>query len=218
MPQSISPRIVGGRDATIGQAPYQCSLQRKSSGHYCGCAIISNRWILSAGHCLNKYSIPSIRPMILLNATKVFGFLFNFRRSPTDIKILVGTNDRRNKGGKYYNAKKFIIHKDYGNPTYAHDIGLIHVQTPIEFNERVQPIKISSNEVKAGLIMQVFGWGRLGVSLFYSDKSFRFFSSMDSSISFDYNSENWRVICIKFTEKWTNAEQFAIIKCNVNYE
>lgn len=50
--QSIDPRIVGGQDAAEGQAPYQCSLQRGSLGHYCGCAIVSTEYIVTAAHCL----------------------------------------------------------------------------------------------------------------------------------------------------------------------
>lgn len=34
-----------------GQSPYQGSLQ-KDRKHFCGCAIISSTWVLTAGHCL----------------------------------------------------------------------------------------------------------------------------------------------------------------------
>lgn len=64
---SISPRIVGGKDAKDDEAPYQCSLQNKSK-HFCGCAIFdpnsdrdrssrNSRWIISAAHCLLGYFI-----------------------------------------------------------------------------------------------------------------------------------------------------------------
>lgn len=47
-------RIVGGENAREGQAPYQCSIQLYQQ-HFCGCALISSEWILTASHCVNGY-------------------------------------------------------------------------------------------------------------------------------------------------------------------
>lgn len=92
-------------------------------------------------------------------------FISNRRRGPEIIDIIVGTNKWKS-GGKHYKGEKFIRHEDHDNPRRSHDIALIRLQEPIEFNEKVQPIKISSKEVKAGENLKVTGWGYLRVSIF----------------------------------------------------
>lgn len=145
-PDKLSNRVVGGKDASEGEAPYQCSLQMNQK-HFCGCLIISERWILSAAHCLDHTSAQYV-------------------------DVLVGTNDLKN-GGKYYKAKKFILHENFNKPQYAYDIGLIKVNETIEFNALVQPIEPSSED--ADLIpkdadLRLSGWGLKMVSTFTADQ------------------------------------------------
>lgn len=52
-PLGLGPesRIVGGFNAWSGQFPYQVSL-RINGRHFCGGAIISEFYVLTAGHCV----------------------------------------------------------------------------------------------------------------------------------------------------------------------
>ena len=46
-------RIVGGEDADPGQFPWTAALMRESKGWlFCGGAVISNQFILTAAHCI----------------------------------------------------------------------------------------------------------------------------------------------------------------------
>ena len=50
-------RIAGGRDAVSGEAPWMVSFAKKGSGglgHFCGGAMIGERTVLTATHCLEK--------------------------------------------------------------------------------------------------------------------------------------------------------------------
>lgn len=128
--------IVGGEDAPDGAFPYQCSLQ-VSKSHSCGCSILDSKWILTASHC-------------------VYG------QSPRSLQVLVGTNDLQS-GGTYYQVEKFITHERHNRPRFANDIAVIRVQETIEFNDRVQPIAPSKEEVEEGAILTLTGWGRVQV-------------------------------------------------------
>lgn len=56
-PFKIDDRIFGGQEAAVGQFPYQVSLRflmEPASGfvHVCGGSIITNRFVLTAAHCM----------------------------------------------------------------------------------------------------------------------------------------------------------------------
>lgn len=139
-PDLASTRIVGGEDAKVGEAPYQCSMQLESMQfHFCGCSIISDKYILTAAHCVRG-------------------------RDVNEFNILVGTNDR-NSGGTYYTPEHIEKHESFNRPAFANDVAVIRVKGTIEFNDRVQPIEYSPDEVPNDADVLLTGWGRLRVRI-----------------------------------------------------
>lgn len=96
-----------------------------------------------------------------------------------DIEILVGTV-KLSSGGTRYKVKEAIKHEEFvipenGSPNITYDIAAIHVDGPIEFNDKVQPIEYSIEEVGAGKNLQVSGWGLNDVSSVFVKFLFDFF-------------------------------------------
>jgi len=52
-------QIVGGEKAASGEFPWIVSFQKPKNngelGHFCGGAILNQRWIISAAHCFEGY-------------------------------------------------------------------------------------------------------------------------------------------------------------------
>lgn len=72
----------------------------------------------------------------------------------------MGTN-KLSSGGARYSASKIIVHEKYNRSVYAYDFALVSVQTSIEFNAKVQPIKYSARVIEPGTDLKVTGWGIL---------------------------------------------------------
>ncbi|XP_032457056.1 chymotrypsin-2-like [Nasonia vitripennis] len=133
---NASPRIVGGHDAPEGKFPYQVSL-RSYGRHFCGGSIINKRWILTAAHCL-QYQSPSV------------------------IQVYVGANKLNGDKPQVYQAEYLTYHEQFSMNRLANDIGLVRVAKEIEFNEKVQPIALTSVDVsKVDTPVVLSGWGRI---------------------------------------------------------
>ena len=49
-------RIVGGVEAPVNGWPWQVMLRRNSGAQFCGASLISDKWVLTAAHCLVRLS------------------------------------------------------------------------------------------------------------------------------------------------------------------
>lgn len=136
---ALSTRIIEGEDVDITEVPCQVSLQHVNGTHFCGGSILTNKWVLTAGHCMD--SDPS----------------------PIDKHVVIGMS-KLSEGGVIHTMKRSIQHPRYYTVVgYSHDMTLVELDKPIVFNDRAQPVRIPSDEETPpfGEYCTVQGWGRL---------------------------------------------------------
>ncbi|CAK9809994.1 TRYP1 [Anthophora quadrimaculata] len=130
-PLNPDSQIVGGTEVNINQYPHQLSLQ--TTGHICGASIISNKWAITAGHCVG---------------------------SPASRYTLRAGNNDKNLGVPY-KIKNIIRHPNYNSQTVDYDVALLEIDGVISFNSNIKPVRLTNVEPSAGRMIDVTGWGAL---------------------------------------------------------
>ncbi len=138
----LTPDIVGGNPVSISDHPYQVSLEVATDPGWvmsCGGSILSNEWVITAAHCL-EYLPNGGSAYVTASSVSVAHGITNLPAST------------------YVSADQVLIHPDWNRNTMANDIGLIHLETPIQsgslpaFDLRSLP--------EDGDSLFVTGWGR----------------------------------------------------------
>lgn len=132
-------RIVGGQDARPGQLMYVASLQTQRGGHFCGAAIISDRWVLSAASCL----------------------VFHW---PGSFTVRTGTHVS-NLGGVQHQADTLVLHNLFDYFRRTNDIALIRTATAIIPNGNTAFATVFGAPLDAGAAYYatIAGWGHTQV-------------------------------------------------------
>uniref|UniRef100_A0A4X1VSZ0 Peptidase S1 domain-containing protein n=1 Tax=Sus scrofa TaxID=9823 RepID=A0A4X1VSZ0_PIG len=110
-------RIVGGVEAAPGEFPWQVSL-RENNEHFCGAAVISARWLVSAAHCFNEF------------------------QDPTEWVVYAGTTYLSGLEASTVRARvvRIITHPLYNSDTADFDVAVLELGGPLPFSRHVQPV------------------------------------------------------------------------------
>ncbi|XP_058828423.1 brachyurin-like [Topomyia yanbarensis] len=132
-------RVVKGKDAQLGQFPYQCLLLiRLNSGKaaVCGGSLLNDEWILTAGHCV---------------------------QDAESVSVTLGTIDLKNQANAdrvTLNSSVFIRHENYEAGSATNDVALVKLPTKITFTETIQPVKLPNGKdsyIRQKVIVSGFG-------------------------------------------------------------
>ncbi|WP_434359059.1 serine protease [Parasalinivibrio latis] len=149
-------RIVGGSDASVSDVPWQTlvRISKQGSTYYCGGAIIADRWVATAAHCLDQDPIEKdgvVTPVSSSQVSLSSGFTYILDADSYTTPV-----------------KQVYIYGGYNDVSLMGDIALIELSasTPAQ----TQNIQIANTATQANLdaalvaqtnhSMLVSGWGK----------------------------------------------------------
>ena len=155
IPRPRGGRIMGGSEVLgTRQFPWQMSLAVGHSTmfyhHHCGAALISDRWVLTAAHCL--YNIRNKIDESKQSLYVMGGFIEISERETAQI----------------FEVEEFIIHERFVPRLYEQDIALIRLKTAVVYTPSLLPVCLprpsygrrSSYSRNLGRKATLTGWGR----------------------------------------------------------
>ncbi|MBF81998.1 MAG: hypothetical protein CL522_01130 [Actinobacteria bacterium] len=138
----IQSDIVGGSPVSIDDHPYQVALEIATDPGWsmsCGGTILSSEWIITAAHCLEY----------LPNGGSAYV-------TATSVSVASGVTTL--PASNYIAADQVHLHPEWNRNTMENDIGLVHLENPIQGGSL--PILDLSLKPEDGDSLFVTGWGR----------------------------------------------------------
>ncbi|CAN9509444.1 unnamed protein product [Ophioblennius macclurei] len=132
-------RIVGGQEAQPGSWPWQVALYISDSFN-CGGTLISDRWVLTAAHCLTADQLDVVEVVLGMHNVS----------DPSADQVAL-------------RLEQIVCHPDYNDFTFENDICLLKLAADATFSDTVQPICLpsKSSTFHTGLTSWVTGFGTI---------------------------------------------------------
>ncbi|XP_011176673.1 proclotting enzyme isoform X2 [Zeugodacus cucurbitae] len=133
------PRITGGRPAEPDEWPWMAALIRPGLPYvWCGGALVTDRHVLTAGHCVHKFKMEDIFVRLGEYNTQMI-------------------NETR---ARDFRIANMVIHIDYDPLTYENDIALLRLDRATLFNTYIWPVCMPPiGQSWEGQVGVVTGWG-----------------------------------------------------------
>ncbi|XP_064292592.1 transmembrane protease serine 9-like [Plodia interpunctella] len=157
---SAADRIIGGANASLGQFPWIARLAYSypdsSIDWLCGGAIVTDRYVLTAAHCIGTPEDEHKLEYVRLGEHDV-------RTDPDCVLDVCAPKVQDVK------VKRTIIHPQFNNPEFHNDLAIIELEKPVKLNNYVAPICLPStpeqtSTLKLGEMVTVAGWGKTNIT------------------------------------------------------
>ncbi|XP_029301564.1 coagulation factor X [Cottoperca gobio] len=136
--EGVTSRIVGGNLEKPGGSPWQVLLRRSDGYGFCGGTLVSDRWVVSAAHCLEE----------------------------TVHHVTIGDIDKRrpDRGEQLIKVQKVFVHPHFHSFTFDSDIALLYLAWPVARSPTAAPACLPDHHLSSYLLQEdnrgmVTGWG-----------------------------------------------------------
>lgn len=153
----ISDRIYGGNITGLTSYPWTAILIYREKGHdsdlfHCGGSLISDRYVLTAAHCLDDLSEDYRLDRIRLGE-------WNLLTDPD-----CDEHDYCNEPPLDVGIEEMINHEDYDKVTILNDIALVKLNQSVNFTETISPVCLplsdqAKNKNTDEMVFTAIGWG-----------------------------------------------------------
>jgi len=145
---TAAKRVIGGSDAEFGSVPWMALV--KGGETQCGGALVGDRWVVTAGHCVRKRgSIFSVGYIVVLGEHTL---MQNSEPLP---------------------RQKFTVTKVHRHPLYQQtpqadrfDVAVLELDRRVTMMPHIQPVCLPTSDqevTEAGVVARVAGWGAIDV-------------------------------------------------------
>ena len=196
---SSSNRVIGGHPAVLGMFRWQASFKDilPYEDGYCGASIISDRWLLTAAHCITGSAISN----------------------PENLFVRVGSLSKVEGGVKHY-LERVVINEDYrGNVVRGNDVALLKTKTVIILNDFVHPVCLPPRDLclASGSEMWISGYGFSEEedenAMFYAKTELTNFEDCKRSFDPDLSES---VTCTRATPTTCNGDSGGPLSTRIN--
>lgn len=135
----LHKRIIGGHAANPNKWAWMAALLRRETGdHYCGGALISSRYVITAAHCTDGLKAANIT--VRLGAHNIQDPSVNVK----DIEV-----------------SRIREHPGFQRDTFMNDIAVLRLKRAVTFNEYIRPVCLPERSDKDyfGKTVIATGWG-----------------------------------------------------------
>ena len=126
---SIVEAIIGG-ESVINPNEFPWVVGVRTESGKCGGTIIAKNLVITAAHCL-------------FNSKKVLN---------KEISVLMGHSDISSTLIKKEIVESILVHPHHGKTKYYNDVALLRLSKDLEFDNMVQPIALSNDDITGDLI------------------------------------------------------------------
>ncbi|CAL8093666.1 unnamed protein product [Orchesella dallaii] len=133
-------KVVGGRQAQIGEFPYTVALLSNNK-QFCGGSLISEDWVLTAAHCITSF------------------------RSFSGVTVSVGDHNLKQQNevkSQSRGVKRGFYHRLFSIQNLQNDVALLQISSPVTLGDNIQTICLSKQPPPYGVQGVLSGWGKTG--------------------------------------------------------